>query len=584
MLREIPEDGHLRQQWNTLVEQVEQPQVFYTYEWALAVQRAYSATQRPLLFLAYGPGESLRGIGALAADTSGRHVSFLCATTADYCDFLSLPDERFQFVSEVFAELRRQNIRDIVLANLPADSATSGAIRRAARQHGYYRFARTGYVCAQVSLLSQDRKSRQKPEIPRRKMVRRFLNAMGREAPVHLEHTRSWEALQPALPTFMQTHVARFLVTGRISNLARAERRVFLEELSKLLSESGHLAVSRLMCGETSVAWNYGFQFRGTWFWYQPTFDSDLEKYSPGFCLLSKLIEEAADNPAIDELDLGLGAEEYKDLFANHTRETLYVTVHDSALAHTGEVLRYRAAKIATASPAVEAKMRGIIARLRTLREHFVRQGTLRFLGWLGRRLREFFWSETEVLFYEWGGPAGAPLQGTRVVALDLNRLADAVVQYAEDPSTLTYLVRVARRLRSENAQGFGLVDAAGRFLHFAWTTAFDGFFLSELNAKVDAPAPDSVMLFDCWTPLSQRGKLYYGHTIALIAAETKANGKRPWIFSAATNTASVRGVEKSGFQRRYSLVRKKVFGWQRVLGPRPTHSGVAAEQISARA
>jgi hypothetical protein len=105
-------------------------------------------------------------------------------------------------------------------------------------------------------------------------MARRFLNAMGRESPVRLEHVRSWLALQPILPQFVQEHVTRFLLMGRISNLARAERRKFIEELGQLLCKAGWMVCTRLMSRERVFAWNFGFQFHGTWFWYQPTFDS----------------------------------------------------------------------------------------------------------------------------------------------------------------------------------------------------------------------------------------------------------------------------------------------------------------------
>src|ERR1700730_9783215 len=103
LLREIPEDVRLRQQWNALVERVNQPQVFYTYEWSRAVQRAYRATLQPLLFLSYDEEESLCGVAALAIDVTGRSASFLCATTGDYCDFLSVPEEKKPFVARVFA-------------------------------------------------------------------------------------------------------------------------------------------------------------------------------------------------------------------------------------------------------------------------------------------------------------------------------------------------------------------------------------------------------------------------------------------------------------------------------------------------
>ncbi|MGH9497280.1 MAG: hypothetical protein ACRD3B_19950, partial [Candidatus Sulfotelmatobacter sp.] len=68
VLNEIPEDPALRAQWNALALQMERPQVFYTYEWSLSVQRAYQATLHPLIFLAYDNGESLIGVAAVAAD------------------------------------------------------------------------------------------------------------------------------------------------------------------------------------------------------------------------------------------------------------------------------------------------------------------------------------------------------------------------------------------------------------------------------------------------------------------------------------------------------------------------------------
>jgi len=360
------------------VQRVDQSQVFYTYEWSLAVQRAYQATLHPLLFLAYDEGESLCGVAALASDVSGRRVSFLCATTGDYCDFLSLPEHKHALVGGVLAELRKLGIGDITLTNLPADSSTVSALEQACTQNGYRSFARTAYVCAQVSLAKLERKpGENKPVLPGRKMLRRSLSAMGREAPVRLDHARSWDAAGPILPRFMRAHVARFLATGRVSNMAQPERRRFLEELAKLLSEPGWLALTRMMAGENEIAWNYGFQFQGTWFWYQPTFDSELEKYSPGFCLLAKLIEEAAENPALSTVDLGLGAEEYKERFANQSRETLYVTLRTSSVQHVREILRYRAAELVKTSPKLEAAVRAAVARLRNLRESVGRAGVV---------------------------------------------------------------------------------------------------------------------------------------------------------------------------------------------------------------
>jgi CelD/BcsL family acetyltransferase involved in cellulose biosynthesis len=581
--KSIPEDESLRSQWNALLTHLERPQVFYTYEWALAVQRAYHASLRTLLFLAYDGQQSLCGVAALAAKPDDE-VSFLCATTGDYCDFLCPPEQKEEFLSGVLAELKRLGGRNLTLTNLPADSDTLPALQKTAKKNGYHCFARTAYVCAQVLLEKIERRpGDNKPVLPRKKMVRRFLNAMGREAPVFLDHAQSWDKIQPLLPAFIQAHVARFLLTGRISNLVRRERQIFLQELAKLLAAKGWITLTRLGAGKKVYAWNYGFQFHETWFWYQPTFDSEIEKYSPGYCLLAKLIEGAAENPAWKAVDLGLGAEEYKDRFANQTRRTLFVTLRASATEHAGELVSYWATSAVKASPLLEKGVRAGAARLRRIQQPMDREGFTLVASRVPKRLRESLWSEEKVFFFEWCGRESREAALRELRPLDANQLAAAAMQNEDDRETLTYLLRCATRLQQGSAQGFALVDADGKALHFGWVTGFDGFFLSELNAKVKAPSTNSVMLFDCWTPVGLRGHGYYAEGVTLIAERVQKEGKAPWIFSAARNSSSMRGLEKSGFQRRYALVRRRTLLWQRIKGTTPRRVETPAAEIAAR-
>src|ERR1700688_976334 len=109
---------------------MEKPEVFYTCEWALAVQHAYHDSLKPLLLLGYD-GDDLIGVASLAMNPANQE-SFLAATTADYCDFLTHPEHRAQFLDAVFGDLDKLKVRSLVLANLPEDSATPAAIRTAA--------------------------------------------------------------------------------------------------------------------------------------------------------------------------------------------------------------------------------------------------------------------------------------------------------------------------------------------------------------------------------------------------------------------------------------------------------------------
>lgn len=566
LLKQIVEDETLRCQWNALVERTGDPQIFYTYEWALAVQRAYPDALSPLIWLAYDTQGALRGVAALAKSVGQDQVSFLCATTGDYCDFLSAPDDRPAFVSAILSELKKEGVKNLTLTNLPADSATCRVIQGQARSNGYYCFQRLAYVCSQFSLPSLDRRKSEKLRVARPKMIRRSLKAMSSEGEVRLDHARSWSAAEGVLPEFMRAHVARFLVTGRISNLARAERRVFLTELARLLSGSDWLCLTRMMTGEKAVAWNYGFQFHGSWFWYQPTFDSKVEKHSPGYCLLVKMIEEAGQNPQFHTVDLGLGAEEYKDRVANQGRKTLCVTLKTSVAAHGYEIGRYYAGKVAKASSHFDQGIRAVRAAVDSLRKRVQVSSFRETMSWAVHRIRISLLVRDEVFFYEL--VRNQPMPESNALSLrriDLDLLATAAMQYADDEGTLAYLLRCAKRLHTTDYSGFALINTDGQPVHFTWAGPFGGFHWAELDSTLPAPSPDAIVLFDSWTPVSQRGKGYYAPTLSLVAASIQQQGQRAWGFSAATNLSSIRGLEKMGFPRRFSIVRRKVLWWQRL-------------------
>lgn len=582
MLEEIPEDPQLRSGWNALVLRMEHPEVFYTHEWAVAVQRAYTGALNPLLFLAYDEREALCGVAALAADAKSGRVSFLSATTGDYCDFLSAPEHRTEFVDAVLRELRTRGCKRMAFANLPADSATATVIPQSSRRQGCRCFVRTAYVCAQIVLARLERGKDGQLTAPGQKRLRRFAKAIAHEGPLRVEHSRTWDAVAPILQPFLQAHVARFLDIGRISNLANARRRDFLKELSKLLSEPQWLVLSQMRAGERVVAWHYGFQFHGSWFWYQPTFDGRVEKYWPGFCLLTQVIQEATENPAVTTLDLGLGSEAYKAKFANESRETLYVALHSSFLEHWGTRLRYQTAAAVKASPSLEKIVDSLRNRLRVVRGHLRDQGGKQTLARAANRLLKSLWVHEEVLFFEWENchPA-ADSRNLQLLPLDLNQLAIAAMEYEQDEQTLTYLLRSAQRLRAGDARGFILADQDGRPLHFAWVAPFDGFHCPELNAKLQA-SRDSMLLFDCWTPTAVRGRGHYKQTIQLIAARIAAEGKRPWIYSPTRNVSAVRALGKAGFEWRYSLVRHRILTWQTVTGNAPQSEAAPVAEVSA--
>src|ERR1700730_13643525 len=372
--RDIPDDTLLQQQWNALVLEMERPEVFYTHQWALAVRRSFGESLLPMLVLAY-EGEKLAGLAALATDRAGKTASFLCSTSADYCDLLSDTDRRPELLDAVLAELFREGFTGIVLTSVPAESASIKALRSVARRQGYHLFVRPTAVCAQVNLGPEEERVKLKTALAKKKIFRHSMNSLGREGPVSFRHLVTWEAIEPVMTSFSVAHIARFLAMGRISNVVSAKRRAFLSELARSLSGSGWLVLSRMLVGDRAVAWNYGFQFQGSWFWYQPTFDTSYERLSPGYCLLSKIISEACDQMEMRVGDVGLGSEGYKDRFANSARATLHATLTKSLGGHTREIVRYYAAQAVKIVPRVESAVRAVLNYIGGTRRGFKEKG-----------------------------------------------------------------------------------------------------------------------------------------------------------------------------------------------------------------
>src|SRR5437899_2701397 len=208
---------------------MEMPEIFYTYEWALAVSHAYRDSITPLLILAY-ERDSLVGVVALATDNARPEVFFLASATADYCDFVSSPVRRANFVDLVFAQLRKLNIPVLVATNLPADSATSHALTVGTRAHGYITFSRQASLCGQISMQSSVERRKLRDIVVSRKALRYSFRGLGKRGPVTIDHLKSQDSLRAALPEFVKAHIARFSASGRQSNLAHPQRQAFLAE------------------------------------------------------------------------------------------------------------------------------------------------------------------------------------------------------------------------------------------------------------------------------------------------------------------------------------------------------------------
>ena len=144
----------------------------------VAVSRAYRDSITPLLMLAYEQ-DSLVGVVSLATNHQRREAFFLASATGDYCDFLSSPASRLEFVDLALDELRKLKMPALVAASLPANSVTACALT-AATLHGYKTFSRPASLCAQIILGSSAERQNLKDSVAKSQGLSLFPERFGK--------------------------------------------------------------------------------------------------------------------------------------------------------------------------------------------------------------------------------------------------------------------------------------------------------------------------------------------------------------------------------------------------------------------
>lgn len=117
------------------------------------------------------------------------------------------------------------------------------------------------------------------------------------------------------LAEFYQWKSARYHEIGAKDLWQSAANRRFIENLHAV----GLLRISTLKAGDRLIALHLGFDAGGRFYWWLPTFDRDLGKYSVGRVLLSEILKYSFDH-GHREFDFLNGGEAYKWCYATDVR------------------------------------------------------------------------------------------------------------------------------------------------------------------------------------------------------------------------------------------------------------------------
>lgn len=563
VLEEIPHSEEFASAWNELVLQMEQPEVFLTHEWTSSVVASFEQSIRPFLIVVK-QSEELVGLAALGyAQQKEKEVFFLTDKTGDYCDFVSAPEDRAGVIDEVFRILKTFGKSCFVAENFSAASATNQYIRQIARRYGYLMNKRQATVCPQVAFGEEGQRAALTVEIEHKKSIRKHRKTLAAKGAVNFVDPQDLNEVQKELNKLIEAQVVRFLATGRLSPFLFSERRRFIFSLCIALLKRNWLRFSIIRLDNRPISWSIYFVFGGKLFWYLPAFDMEYELLSPGAMLLEDVVKRSLSDPLINAVDLGLGDESYKFRFANKVQEMLQLTFTDSLVRHVALRLRFAAVKFVKRSKALDARLKTWLGRVENATRAIRTAGYLSFFHKTVKAAARLFWMGNEVIFFE--KKEEEKTRGSRrgsasvLRPLTLALLSRAALSSEDDTEALNYLLRGATRLRREGACGFVLENDTESLVHFCWIHDSNQVWVSELDALLDVPVANAVVIYDCLTPKRFRTRGFYAETLRLVGEMYQAQGRRVIIYSDSGNTASIRGICGSGFSRSFSVTRKRI-------------------------
>lgn len=302
-------------QWTELLDRVSDHTIYQTPEWHRTWLAAFGEAHSLCVLAAYLE-DRLVGIAPLSIYQ--QKINFINESVlgfiggsnfaSDYCDFV-IDDEQPKVLESFLVWIQDNSDQWTVLdlINLREDSCNLGPVIESLNP-----IVKEPYDAPACCFEEEGW-----PEaVTEKESVKRHYNRLNREGEVQFDSTLSVDDTLATLDSFFDQHRQRWDGTDTPSLFYSPAQEEFYRGLTKALEEKGWLRFSRLSLDGDVVAYHFGFQYRGRYIWYKPTYNKDYEHLSVGQVLIRSLILEAKRGGA-SYFDFTCGSEPFKYRFSN---------------------------------------------------------------------------------------------------------------------------------------------------------------------------------------------------------------------------------------------------------------------------
>ena len=316
-------------EWDRLLRTGESDTVFLSWQWQFAWWKAFQRGE--LLLIA---AQRLGEVVALAPLFSqAGMVYFVGSGGSDYLDFIGDIGDA-EVLDALLTEARQwtTGFIGLVFYHVPDHPQTGARLERSSARLGLRLFdqgAQSAPALEIAANIEVARAATQKQSLVRHE---RFFS---RDNSFKVEHIQDGEAILPHLDAFFAQHRERWSAAPSPSLFNEPAQQEFYRLLATVASTSGWLRFTVIQWQGRAIAYHFGFNYRGTFLWYKPTFAIALARHSPGEVLLRQLLLLSLAE-GCHTFDFGLGDEAFKARFATRVGRVQDWGVYDPrALTHS---------------------------------------------------------------------------------------------------------------------------------------------------------------------------------------------------------------------------------------------------------
>ncbi len=322
-------------EWNAVLSRSTEYTVFQLYDWNRLVWENHQQDQLVLLVVRTDQGVAVAFAPLFLTERNGRNIiRLITALRGDYADLLLDPACAKEVLREMLAYLWETfpTVTEVLWEKIPPESVLLAHARMVYRKT----LISEGAICP--SLVFDPDTSHQIDK----KKLRSFKRKLQKLGTYQVHHLRKPEAIEPYLDTFFNQHISRWADTPWPSRFLKTKERNFYIGMINTLGAKNMLIFAVLTINEEPIAFLLGFNFRGRFIGYKPTYNIKFSpKYSPGLVLLKECIDYALDKESgCIEFDFSAGNATYKWRFANHARRNHNITMYANGWDYTQARLR----------------------------------------------------------------------------------------------------------------------------------------------------------------------------------------------------------------------------------------------------